>query len=404
MNVFMNILIFFLIRQYLYQLKNVLKIKLIIQIIQFLFFQRLEYIPNKLILGSHFKVKIGKDIDNNMKIFFYIILGISLLINIFLSFTKKRVLRNIDGNNVLLNNFLINHISDFLLVANIANCLSFFFFMGKSFEPLMQYLLIVLIGLFKSGFYTLVILLLKGWLITTLDNLTSIFQVYYKRLLFYELLVSLFLYLSVYLFNFSNKLYLFNMKRELEQSAFFVFLIYCFCRKLGPLYRQMIYEQIIHSESAEPFKFKYKLLLEIYIIFEVHASWMVISPIIEMELTFDYLYEYQLHFIFYLFYEGCFFLALNLLFMIKRLSLYNYGNNIYLFQKKVIYEADISGGNDEQNHNKNLNISKLTSNQLKKISKEENFPIILMNPFASSKDQHVINHLYLGVIQKIQEN
>ena len=90
--------------------------------------------------------------------------------------------------------------------------------------------------------------------------------------------------------------------------------------------------------------------------------------------------------------------------MIKRLSLYNYGNNIYLFQKKVIYEADISGGNDEQNHNKNLNISKLTSNQLKKISKEENFPIILMNPFASSKDQHVINHLYLGVIQKHQEN
>ena len=166
----------------------------------------------------------------------------------------------------------------------------------------------------------------------------------------------------------------------------------------------MIYEQIIHSELAESFKFKYKLLLEIYIIFEVHASWMVISPIIEMELTFDYLYEYQLHFIFYLFYEGCFFLALNLLFMIKRLLLYNYGNNIYLFQKKVIYEADISGGNDEQNHNKNLNISKLTSNQLKKISKEENFPIILMNPFASSKDQHVINHLYLGVIQKHQEN
>ena len=76
----------------------------------------------------------------------------------------------------------------------------------------------------------------------------------------------------------------------------------------------MIYEQIIHSELAESFKFKYKLLLEIYIIFEVHASWMVISPIIEMELTFDYLYEYQLHFIFYLFYEGCFFLALNLLF------------------------------------------------------------------------------------------
>ena len=108
--------------------------------------------------------------------------------------------------------------------------------MGKAFEPLMQYLLIVLIGLFKSGFYTLAILLLKGWLITTLDNLTSRFQVYYKRLLFYELLVSLFLYLSVYLFNFSNKLYLFNMKREFEQSAFFVFLIYCFCRKLRPLY------------------------------------------------------------------------------------------------------------------------------------------------------------------------
>ena len=41
---------------------------------------------------------------------------------------------------------------------------------------------------------------------------------------------------------------------------------------------------------------------------------------------------------------------------------------------------------------------------LKKVSKKTNFPIILLNPFASSKDQLLINDIHLGIAQKYQKD
>ena len=75
-----------------------------------------------------------------------------------------------------------------------------------------------------------------------------------------------------------------------------------------------------------------------------------------MELIYAYLYNDQFQFIFYLFYEGCFCLALNILFIPKRLPLHYYDDIAFLYQKIVIYEADILEEDDEQNHNKKLNI------------------------------------------------
>ena len=49
--------------------------------------------------GDFFYIKIGKELEKSMKIFFYIIIGISILISIFLSFIMKRVLKNMDENN-----------------------------------------------------------------------------------------------------------------------------------------------------------------------------------------------------------------------------------------------------------------------------------------------------------------
>ena len=149
-----------------------------------------------------------------------------------------------------------------LLTANIGNCLSFFFFMGReSFDFLSQYLLVFLIGIYKSGFYTLGILLLQGWMISIFDDLTSRFKIYYKRLLLYELFVSLAIYFSIYLVNFTSKLNLFYIKSELEQIVFASFFVYCIFKKLIPVYKQMKYEENIRSELAECLQFKYKLLL-----------------------------------------------------------------------------------------------------------------------------------------------
>ena len=166
----------------------------------------------------------------------------------------------------------------------------------------------------------------------------------------------------------------------------------------------MKYEENIRSELAECLQFKYKLLFKVYLIFGVHSLWTIISPFIEREIIYAYLYNYQLQFIFYLFYEVSFFLVINLIFIPKTLPLNYYEDIVYHYKKIVTYEANIFEEDDEDNHNKKLNISKPSSNELKKISKKENFPIVFMNPFASSKDQLVFNDIHLGMVQKHQEN
>ena len=166
----------------------------------------------------------------------------------------------------------------------------------------------------------------------------------------------------------------------------------------------MKYEQDIRSELVECLQFKYKLLLKVYIIFGIHCIWMIISPFIEKEIIYAYLYNYQLQFIFYLFYEVIFYLIINLLFIPKTLPLFYYEDIVYHYKTMVIYEADIFEKDDEESHNKKLNISKMTSNELKKLSKKDNYPIILVNPFASSRDQLIFDHIQLGFAHGHQEN
>ena len=156
---------------------------------------------------SFYYVKIGKDIESSTKIFFYIMIGVTTITSVFLCFIMKRVLRNMDETNILLINFLISHISDLLFMAVIGNCLSFFFFMGKeSLDFLSEYILVFLVSLYKGGFYASAIFLLQGWMTTTFISIGDNFKKYYKRLLLYELLLSLLLHISVYFFNFTSKL------------------------------------------------------------------------------------------------------------------------------------------------------------------------------------------------------
>ena len=93
----------------------------------------IEYLTNPIIMGSYYYAKIGKDIDDDIKIFFYIVLGMTLLTSIFLSFIMKRVLKNMDETNILLINFLnLSHIR-FIINSKCWKLFIFFLFYGKRF-------------------------------------------------------------------------------------------------------------------------------------------------------------------------------------------------------------------------------------------------------------------------------
>ena len=354
---------------------------------------------------SFYYVKIGKDIESSTKIFFYIMIGVTTITSVFLCFIMKRVLRNMDETNILLINFLISHISDLLFMAVIGNCLSFFFFMGKeSLDFLSEYILVFLVSLYKGGFYTSAIFLLQGWMTTTFISIGDNFKKYYKRFLLYELLLSLLLHISVYFFNFTSKLNLFYMKSEIEQIFFISFFIYCIIKTMVPLYKQMIYEQSIRSDLVKCLKFKYNKLFRIFLLLGIHALCIMISPLIERKIIYKYLYNYHLHYLFLMFYEANFCLGLDIIFIPKKLPRYFYDEIIYNYKEIVYLEADIFEGDDEENHNIKLNISNMSFKDLKKVSKKDNYPIVFIEPFASSKDQLLFNHVHIGFAQRYQKS
>ena len=360
--------------------------------------QDANYIKYLLQKSSVYYIKLGKEIEKNMNIFLYIIIGITTIINIFLSFIMKRILRNMDEDNVLLINYLICNISDLLFMANVGNCLSFFFFMGRqALDFLSEYVVIFLLALYKGSFYTSGILLLKGWMTTTFTSIGDNFKKYYKRLLIYELLVSLLLQISVYFVSLTSKLNLFYIKNEVEQVVFLSYIIYCVIKTMIPLYKQINFVRGNRVDLANCLKFKFKKLLKIFIVYGLHCIWTMLIPVIDRKLIYHYVHNYHLHFIFQLFYEAVFCLGLDIIFIPQELPRYFYDEVIYNYKEIIFLEADIFEEDDENSHNKTLNISNLTLDELKKASKKENHPIMLVNPFASSRDQLLFNHIHIGI-------
>ena len=350
--------------------------------------------------GDFYKAKIGKELENNMKIFFYILIGVCLLTSIFLSFIMSRVLKRMDENNILLVNFLICHISNILFISVVGNCLNFFLLMGTgSMDFISEYLFVFFNALYKAAFYTNVILILRGWMTTYFALELDSYKKYYKRLLFYDIFFSLFIHIIQNFLNFISKLNMFYIKNECEQIVFLVFFIYCIIKKMVPLYKQMKYEQSIGSDFFESLQFKYKKLFRIYLLIGIHSLCIILSPLIEKQIIYAYLYNYQLHYLFFSFYEVNFCLGLNIIFIPKRLPLYFFNDIIYSFRGLVNLEADLYEGDGEHDNNKKLNISNLKIKDLKKASNKENHAIIFIDPFASTKDQLLFNHIHLGKVE-----
>ena len=124
-----------------------------------------------------------------------------------------------------------------------------------------------------------------------------------------------------------------------------------------------------------------------------------VTSLIEKQIIYAYLYNYQLHYLFFSFYEVNFCLGWNIIFIPKRLPLYFFNDIIYSFRGLVNLEADLYEGDGEHDNNKKLNISNLKIKDLKKASNKENYAIIFIDPFASTKDQLLFNHIHLGKVE-----
>ena len=76
--------------------------------------------------------------------------------------------------------------------------------------------------------------------------------------------------------------------------------------------------------------------------------------------------------------------------------MYYFDDVVFNYRDKVFLFANIS---EEKDGIKKLNISNLTANKLKKFSKKENYPIVFINPFTSTKNSTFFNKIHIGITQ-----
>ena len=213
---------------------------------------------NFYIKQNFYYIKIGKKLDKTMEGIVNCLIFFNTTICLLISVIIRKIIKTLEPENQLPIYFLICSISDLLTITNIANGLSFLFFKDADYYFIAEYMTLFTYSFYKSVFYSIIIYILLGWMTINLFGWGgNTFKKISKRIIFYDLIFSVIILISVYFIDFSTKLNLFYLKNLTEHIPLLIFTIYCIYKKLIPLSKQMIYEQQIRSNLVKCIRFKF---------------------------------------------------------------------------------------------------------------------------------------------------
>ena len=348
---------------------------------------------------NFYYIKLGKKLDKTMEGIVNCLIFFNTTICLLISVIIRKIIKSLEPDNQLPIYFLICSISDLLTITNIANGLSFLFFKDADYYFIAEYMTLFTYSFYKSVFYSIIIYVLLGWMTISFFGWGGdTFKKISKRIISYDLIFSIIILISIYFINFSSKLNLFYIKNFTEHLPLLFFTIYCIFEKLVPLSKQMIYEQQIRSDLVKCLRFKFKRLFFSSLIMATYAIIFLSSPLWEYKFIYNYIDNFNIHLVFQLFYETIFILFFCVTFSPRKLPEYYFDEIVFNYKGKVFLLAYIS---EEKNNANKLNISNLDFAKLKKISKKDNYPLILVNPFNSSID-NIFNEVYIGSVQMIE--
>ena len=137
----------------------------------------------------------------------------------------------------------------------------------------------------------------------------------------------------------------------------------------------------------------------------------MLTPYFDYNFLVFYANNYNIHFIFQLFFETIFIIFFLVSFFPKKLPEQYYDDVVFKYKHQVflianIYEEEnyIKRINDsiDMNYSGKLKISNLTFDSLRTISKKKKYPILFINPFVSTKNnKKFFNEIHLGIVGKI---
>ena len=336
--------------------------------------------------------KVGIETDLTM----YMIVGITFVINMIVCIickviTDKKIkklfflfyLPIYSLNSILYNILIVCNLMNVLIIPLTTPVLNI----------VAEYGFLFVHSVFKALAFSIIMQILEGWMILHFVKGNYKYRKCFWYFLLYEIGFSSILNLSLYLGRITSKLNLYYSKRYLELIAFISYFIYSIYKVLIPLYRQMKYEERKRSNFVECIQFKYKKMFKLFVFLGILSIIVFISPFIEHAILDLYLYDFFYHYTFLVIYEIIFCVGINFIFLSKYLPLYYFKPIIYDYKEISALIADITEDNDKNK----LNISKLTSSNLKTAMKKGT-PILFINPFASTKNPFLHNQLHLGII------
>ena len=365
-----------------------------------------NFLNTKLTKNNHY-IKVGKKIDVILNKFLFILLFISTFISLIISFIMKKILNNLDEEFHFAVHYIMRLCSFLLIISNITNSIFFLFYKNREYCFIMEYTTILIYSFYKSNLIPLLILILLGWG-TVYFGWGQKFKKLNRFIFLFDLFISFLIPISVYFIGFTDKLDLFVFKNILEYLVILCVNIFSIFKRVIPLSYQLKYEQRIGSNLANNIEFKYNKLVLINIIIITYTIFMMISPILDYNYINYHVNNYNIYFIFQLFYETIFNIFFFIVFFHQRLPEHYFEDVVFKYKFQVFYVAkvneeeynpSINDSNDDINNYKKLNISNLSIQKLRQIIKNNN-PILMINPYTTSKSGKLFKELHLGVIKK----
>jgi hypothetical protein len=360
--------------------------------------------------NGYYYAKIGKKVDNSLNNFFYLLIILSLIISILIGFILTKTLKNLGHSNNKIIYLLICITSYLLIGSNIINAVYFLFFKNRKYCFTLEYTTLLIYSFYKSNIISILILVLLGWG-TIFFYLGNTFKKLNKYLFLIDLVCSISIPLSVYFIDFTCKLNLFYIKNCIEYLLLFCINVFSIFKRVIPLANQMKYEQRIGSNQFNCIAFKYNKLILINIIIAIYTIFFIFTPFLDKAFMKYYVNNYNYYFIFQLLYETIFFIFFFIIFFPKQLPDYYFNDIVFKYKSQLFLVAYIYDGkeinnpsiNDDDNdidYSNKFNISHLTRQKIKQLSKKNKNPIIFMNPFASSINKKILKEIHISIISK----
>ena len=224
-----------------------------------------------------------------------------------------------------------------------------------------------------------------------------------------DLLSSILITIAVYFIKSKNKLNLFYIKNYLEYLAILCMSIFSIFKRLIPLSNQTKYEQRINSHLVKIYEFKYNRLFLINLIIFSYTIFFMITPFLECKFINFYANNYNIHYVFQLFYETIFIIFIFVGFLPQKLPENYFDDVVFKYKTQIFLRANICeeeyfnpsiNDDNDMNYSRKLNISILTPEKLREITKKKKFPILLINPFISTNNNKLFKEINFGIVSK----